>query len=173
MTDIIHDRVFGTTRRNILRIIEVPSDKKFGEQISIKYDNIQYIQLNTNRFSKIEIKIRKKINYGSNLEREGEHILDLRSGTLLLTLHFKKKSDQVLKATAIPTISTKGKRDYLFIEAAIPKITAEYKNKIVPFTCDPLKYLNCKPSFPYEIKNIEQVEEHIKEAKFIHTNKEI
>lgn len=62
MCDLILDKVYGGTRRNILRIVEVPSSKKFGDQISIAYDHPQYIEIRKNNFNKIEIKIRKHMS---------------------------------------------------------------------------------------------------------------
>jgi hypothetical protein len=161
MCDLILDRVYGPTRRNILRIVEVPSPKKFGEQISITYDNPQYIEIKKNSFNKIEIKMRKYISHQKNLEDSGEHIVEFQSGLLLLTLHFRKKSNEISQGIVIPVTKPRRKNaDFVFIESTIQKI--KYKNEkgiYVPFSCNPLKYMTCKPLEPREIKNEELIHE--------------
>ena len=158
MSDICNDRIFGATRRDLLRIVDIPFSANYGDQITISYSNPQYTQVKKNNFKEINIKIRQKINYSQNLERNGEHVIEFQGGLVLLTLHFKKISDKKIPITVLPTGgSQKLTSDYEFIDASIPKITAKNNlGNIVPFSCDPLYYYNCSPIEPIIIKNVEE-----------------
>jgi hypothetical protein len=156
MTDMCADRIFGSTRRNIIRIVEVPYDAKYGDQITISYDNPQYVPVRKTNFRSIYIKFRKEISFNKNLENSGEHYIKFNGGFACVTLHFKKISNTKI-ISIIESVGPSGKlADFEFIDASIAKITGQdSQGKIVPFSCNPLFYYGCHPIAPIMIKNEE------------------
>src|SRR5277367_1690802 len=51
MSDICNDRIFGATRRDLLRIVDIPFSANYGDQITISYSNPQYTQVKKISFS--------------------------------------------------------------------------------------------------------------------------
>jgi hypothetical protein len=160
MSDLCTDRIYGSSRRNLLRVVEVPYDSKYGDQITVKYDHPQYVLLKKNTFRHIEIKLRSEINYNKNLERDGENIIEFQNGLVSVTLHFKKLTDRKIP-DLIQSISTRNRlADYEFIDSVIPKIAiVNQKGKVVSLSCDPLYNLNCDPIEPIIIKMTNLVNE--------------
>lgn len=79
-SDIVYPSYIGNTCTQILRVVEVPSKAKFGEQCVIKYENPQYRPVLVNEFESIEISIK---------DDTGE-LIPFKFGRAIVTLHFKK-----------------------------------------------------------------------------------
>ena len=79
--DIILPTFLGDTYSKVLRVIPVPQDIPFGEQINIRYEKYYYVALATNEFDTIEIHI--KDEFDENVAFE--------FGSSVVTLHFRKK----------------------------------------------------------------------------------
>lgn len=79
-SNIVAHTPIGDTCAQLLRIVEVPSNKNFGDSVVIKYDNPQYRPLFINEFNSIEIKI---------CDDSGD-LIPFKSGRVTITLHFKK-----------------------------------------------------------------------------------
>lgn len=78
--DLVKPSFVGDSYSQLLRIIEVPSNTQFRDQISISYTNIHYFQLQYKEFDMIEIDIKDDL---------GERIPFL-FGRTIVCLHFKR-----------------------------------------------------------------------------------
>jgi len=85
---IIKPVFVGNVEASLLRIVEIPNDKKFGETVEIKYKNPQYHPLVSHEFDSIEIDIRDDTNQPINFA----------FGKTVVTLHFRKKAKNVFEA---------------------------------------------------------------------------
>lgn len=56
-TDIIKPNYVGDSFVKLLKVVEIPSQTEFGKKISIKYDNIQFFDLDFHEIDAIEVKI--------------------------------------------------------------------------------------------------------------------
>ena len=88
--DAIKDSYFGDIRTNLLRVVNIPRDSKFGDQITIIYENPYYFPIKNNIFNKIEI-----ANYQNLPEKNTGKLVPFSYGTLHVHLHLKKCNNNV------------------------------------------------------------------------------
>ena len=86
--DIIKPTIIGNTEARIIRRVEVPSDKHFGDTVEIGYISPQYYSLVSEEISHIEIDIKDDTN----------ETIQFNSGRTALTLHFRKKAKNVFES---------------------------------------------------------------------------
>ena len=86
--DIIKPTIIGNTEARIIRRVEVPSDKRFGDTVEIGYISPQYYSLVSEEISHIEIDIKDDTN----------ETIKFTSGRTALTLHFRKKAKNVFES---------------------------------------------------------------------------
>lgn len=79
--DIVTPQHVCGTRAKLLRAVEVPSDKKFGDQVVIPYDTPHYVDVLVNDFEEVEIDIRDDTNTR----------IPFMYGRARLKLHFRPK----------------------------------------------------------------------------------
>ena len=89
-SDIIDPVYVGNTRAQILRVVERPSESKFGEQVVVKYNVPYYLPLVTNDFSTIRV----------NIKDDSGRDVPFEFGRVILTLHFVKWSNITLTKRA-------------------------------------------------------------------------
>ena len=79
--DIIKPHLVGDSHLQLLKYVEIPNNLNYGDQVHLKYSNIQYFKIQTKELDSIEISITddtgKKI-YFSNSKN-------------VIVLHFRKK----------------------------------------------------------------------------------
>jgi len=75
----------GDTQAQILRILEVPTEKNFGQQVVLTYPNPFYIKLIKNEFQTIEIDIKDETGVSIPFEY----------GRVITVLHFKRNIENV------------------------------------------------------------------------------
>jgi len=80
--NVVHPSFVGDSYTQLLRIVEIPSERKFGEQVHLHYQNPFYIPLLTQEFETIEIDIK---------DETGESV-PFEFGRSIVTLHFRRKS---------------------------------------------------------------------------------
>jgi hypothetical protein len=79
-TDIIRGIHVGDSISNLLRMVDIPTDSKFGDQVSFRYEKPEYKRLASNQISSIQMYI--KDDCGSDIPFE--------FGRTIVTLHFRK-----------------------------------------------------------------------------------
>jgi hypothetical protein len=79
-TDIIRSVHVGDTKANLLRMVDIPDDVPFGDQVVIRYQSPEYKKLATSEITSIEIYI--KDDSGSDIPFE--------FGRTICTFHFKR-----------------------------------------------------------------------------------
>jgi hypothetical protein len=79
-SNIVHPSFIGDSFSQILRVVEVPSEKKFGENIVIRYENPQYRKVLFNEIQIIEINIKDDTN----------ELIPFKFGRVRIDLHLKK-----------------------------------------------------------------------------------
>ena len=84
-TNIIEPISVGNTYAQLLREVEIPSDKKFGDQVWLQYHTPYYIPLLFNEIDAIEIDIKNDFNTPINFS----------SGKTSLMLHFRKRKNGI------------------------------------------------------------------------------
>lgn len=87
-TSIVKPSLVGDTEAQLLRRVEVPTDKAFGETCVINYHNPHYHDLVTHEFDRIEIDIKDDTN----------QTVEFAFGRTEITLHFKKKTNNVFES---------------------------------------------------------------------------
>lgn len=80
-TDIIQPRIVGNSKAPLLRLVEIPSKYRYGDDIYIKYKSRFYHPLNHHEIDKISIVF--KDDTGKDIR--------FNFGRTTLTLHFRKK----------------------------------------------------------------------------------
>jgi len=80
-TDIVKPSFVGDSFTQLLRLVQIPSNATFGDQILITYPNTYYIPLMTKDFETIEIHIK---------DDTGESI-PFEFGRSIIVLHFRRK----------------------------------------------------------------------------------
>ena len=80
--DLVDYSVIGNSYQQLLRALEVPTNKDFGDQVVLTYTNPIYVPLLKNEFQSIEIDIKDET--GKSLEFE--------FGRVIVVLHFRKKN---------------------------------------------------------------------------------
>jgi hypothetical protein len=80
-TDIVKPSFVGDSFTQLLRLVQIPSNATFGDQILITYPNTYYIPLMTKDFETIEIHI--KDDTGKSIPFE--------FGRSIIVLHFRRK----------------------------------------------------------------------------------
>ena len=80
-TDIIKPTFVGNSLSPLMKIVEIPSNKEFGDKISIKYPNIQYFPLENNEIDAVEIKM---------VDDLGKAIKFVGESLTIVKLHFIK-----------------------------------------------------------------------------------
>jgi uncharacterized FlaG/YvyC family protein len=81
--NIIQPISVGDTYAQLLRQVEIPTDKQFGDQVDIKYQKLYYIPLLYNEIDSIEIDIKDDTNTPINFE----------FGKTSLVLHFRRRKN--------------------------------------------------------------------------------
>lgn len=79
-SNIVQNSFVGDTTAPILRLVEVPNDCKFGDQVVMHYASPHYIPLITNEFDIIEI----------HLKDDVDESIPFEFGRTLVKLHFRK-----------------------------------------------------------------------------------
>lgn len=79
-SNIVSNSIVGSKYTNLLKVVPIPSDKKFGEQIDIDFNFIEYQPLNTNILRNIEI----------SLYDDSGEVIPFKFGRTIVKLHFKK-----------------------------------------------------------------------------------
>jgi len=79
-SDVIYPTLIGDTCAPLLRVVEIPQNSKFGDQIVCTYPDTHYLPLLTNEFESIEIAIRNDT---------GQY-MPFEYGRSIATLHFRK-----------------------------------------------------------------------------------
>ena len=80
--DLVEPQYIGDTRAKLLRSVEVPPEKKDGEQCIIRYSNPHYVSLLVNEFEYIEIDIKDDTN----------RRVPFTHGRSRIKLHFKPRN---------------------------------------------------------------------------------
>jgi hypothetical protein len=180
LSDICSDRLFGSTRKNLLRFVDVPHNSNYGDQVTISYNNPQYVLVKKNNFSNVTIKIRKEMNHRKHLESREDYV-EFHGGFTIITLHFKKISNDKIPDLIAPTgrrstprahipgSASYTDRDQETLDSSVEKLVNKNKNnQWVPFNCDPLYYNDCEPKQPIIYTNLDneddnsQIESNIK-----------
>jgi hypothetical protein len=167
ISDICTERLFGSTRKNLLRFVKLPKRSKYGDQITVQYNSPQYISLKKNNFNSIEIKFTTELNHRKHNETK-ENYIKFYGGFALVTLHFRKISEQKLIDVIAPLrpkpnlknpipafhqiIVNDQKALDLSGKDLIKKDTNDQKIQI---TCDPLNSNNCKNKKPILYTNLD------------------
>jgi len=84
---IIKPVFVGNVEASLLRRVEIPNDKKFGETCEIKYYHPQYLSLVSHEIDSIEVDIRDDTNKP----------VEFAFGKTVVTLHFRKKFKNVFE----------------------------------------------------------------------------
>ncbi len=79
-SNIVYPSHIGDTFSQILRVVEVPNEKKFGDDVVIRYENPQYRNVLFDEISNIEI----------NIKDDSNEIIPFKFGRIRIDLHFKK-----------------------------------------------------------------------------------
>jgi len=79
-SNIVYPSHIGDTFSHILRVVEVPNEKKFGDDIVIRYENPQYRTVLFDEITNIEINIKDDTN----------ELIPFKFGRVRIDLHFKK-----------------------------------------------------------------------------------
>jgi len=79
-SDIVSPSFVGDSYTQLLRLVEIPSNSKFGEQVKISYPNTYYVPVLVKEFDTIEIDIK---------DDTGE-IIPFEFGRSIVILHFRK-----------------------------------------------------------------------------------
>ena len=82
-TNIVKPTIMGDYFANILRIVAIPDDVPTGAQIAQQYDKVHYYPLDSNEFETVEIAIK---------DSQGLPVA-FNSGSVIVTLHFRRHSD--------------------------------------------------------------------------------
>ena len=85
-TDIIESSLIGDSLSQLIKVVEIPADTKFGDQVVIKYNNPQYFPLLRKEFSTIQL----------DLKDDSNSTVPFLFGRTIVTLHFRKKSFCIL-----------------------------------------------------------------------------
>ena len=80
--DIVDYSVIGNTYSQLLRALEVPTNKDFGDQVVLTYPNPIYVPILKKEFQSIEIDIK---------EETGKSV-PFEFGRVIIVLHFRKKN---------------------------------------------------------------------------------
>lgn len=80
-SDIVKPSFVGDSYTQLLRLVQIPTDCKFGEQVLITYPNTYYVPLMTHDFETIEIHIK---------DDTGESI-PFEFGRSIVVLHFRRR----------------------------------------------------------------------------------
>lgn len=165
LSDICSDIIYGSTKRNLLRIVNIPSTTKFGENVSIIYDHPQHILINKTLFNSIDIKLRSDLNFKKQKERE-ENFIEFQEGYVIITLELKKISDEELtdvlarmskiRPNHIKNVKKSSTlysdRDSELIDSSINKfVTPNRNNQWIPNRCDELYFNQCRIITPIKI----------------------
>ena len=78
--DLIKDSFLSERNVPLLRYIPVPTNSKYGDQITSEYNKSQYIQLREKEFDSIKISIKD----------ENDEYFPFLHGSVIIVLHFKK-----------------------------------------------------------------------------------
>jgi hypothetical protein len=79
-SNIVEHNFIGDTFAQILRVVKLPSDAKFGEQVTINYINPNYIPLQTRSFDTISLE----------LNDDTGRAIPFQFGRVIIKLSFKK-----------------------------------------------------------------------------------
>ena len=86
--NIIKPIFVGNTEAPLIRRVNIPSDKKFGDICEINYNQPQYYPLVWHEFDSIEIDIKD----------DSDQTIDFAFGRTAVTLHFRKKAHNVFES---------------------------------------------------------------------------
>lgn len=80
-TDIVKASFVGNSLSPLLRVVEIPSNASFGDQICIKYSNPYYLPIQITEFETIEIVVKDDTGYN----------IPFQHGRTIVTLNFRRK----------------------------------------------------------------------------------
>jgi len=89
--DICAPSYIGDVKKPILKIVQVPREAEYGDQVNLHFDNPEYIQLSKQEFYSIKIRIKKDL-YPSQLNERVEEDLKFNFGKIIMGLNIKKVS---------------------------------------------------------------------------------
>ena len=81
--DIVKPSFVGDSYTQLLRLVQVPSGIKFGDQVLITYANTYYVPLLTHEFETIEVHIKDDVG----------DTIPFEFGRSIMVLHFRKKKE--------------------------------------------------------------------------------
>ena len=80
--DIVQPQYIGDTRVKLLRSVEVPSERKFGDTVVLSYSDPHYIPVLVNEFDSIEIHIKD----------DSTRDIPFMYGRTKIKLHFRRQN---------------------------------------------------------------------------------
>jgi len=122
-SDICYPTIVGEVKRPLLKVVEVPRDSEFGDQITLHYDNPEYVPVLKNEIYKIGVRIKRELYPIKDLERY-EDDLEFNFGKVLITLHFKKISPQEPKFKPVPNM------EYYFPDELAPRFPSKDRDSV-------------------------------------------
>ncbi len=90
-SDICSPSYIGDGKKPLLKIVQVPREAEYGDQVNLHYDNPEYILLNKSELYTIKIRIKRDL-YPSLVSEKVEEDLKFNFGKIILGLHIKKVS---------------------------------------------------------------------------------
>ena len=81
--DIVKPSFVGDSYTQLLRLVQVPSGIKFGDQVLITYANTYYVPLLTHEFETIEVHIKDDVG----------DTIPFEFGRSIMVLHFRKRKE--------------------------------------------------------------------------------
>lgn len=79
-SDLVEHSIVGNSKSQLLRIVEIPRGLKFGQQVLVRYDKINYIPLLLHQIHRIQI----------YLKDDSGEVVGFNFGRVFVTLHFRK-----------------------------------------------------------------------------------
>ena len=79
-SNIVSESIVGSKYTNLLKVVPIPPEKRFGEQVDIDFSHIEYQSVNTTSLQKISISL---------FDDSGREI-PFKFGRTIVKLHFKK-----------------------------------------------------------------------------------
>lgn len=80
-SNIVQHSIVGDQSAQLLRLVHLPANRRYGQNLNPSLDRLQYCSLQLHTFQEIEIELR---------DDTGQH-LKFDNGRVIVTLHFRKK----------------------------------------------------------------------------------
>ena len=79
-SNIVANSIVGSKYTSLLKVVPIPSDKKFGDQVDIDFNPIEYQPVDTTILQEISI----------SLHDDSGKLIPFKFGRTIVKLHFKK-----------------------------------------------------------------------------------